>query len=308
MLFSISPSCIDLSGRHEHPPLSSAMGDSPVALHRGLMGDLPRPVPPSHELSGRASKRGTPESRADEGFERSVRRRGGPIFGGAPHSERPDGQSKVTFSRSAPVDEPTNSVTCSTSLWLAQQESGAPGASIKVPRVVNTITDSKWKIGAYFRHTNRRGLAHRVYDGPPDGTIRDRIGPEILMVDFERPYKIVALFMNDLHFSVQFKVPGAVMMSGWKTRSRVVWGNVRRGSDWWATLVHPDPAYIRDQESDDDNDSADNKTTGAMPKHPVGKPEVYGPTSPSSSAGRGDMPPPKLPWTPKVRVQVSAED
>ena len=105
----------------------------------------------------------------------------------------------------------------------------------------NTV-DRGWKTGAYFRHIIRPGLAHRVYEGPPDGTSRVRLGPEEVMVDFARPYKIYALFVNDVYLAVQIKIPEQLYMSGYLKPSMMVWSNVRRGDEWWARLIDPDVA------------------------------------------------------------------
>ena len=63
-----------------------------------------------------------------------------------------------------------------------------------------------WCIGAWFKCISRPGLHHRVYEGPPDGTPRVRLGPEEILVDFNRPYRIKALFTNTTFSAVQFKV------------------------------------------------------------------------------------------------------
>ncbi len=104
------------------------------------------------------------------------------------------------------------------------------------PHTGNTI-DRGWQTGAYFRHIIRPGLAHRVYDGPPDGTPRVRLGPEEIMVDFARPYKIYALFINDVYLAVQIKIPEQLNMSGFISPSMMVWSNMRRGDKWSATLI-----------------------------------------------------------------------
>ena len=93
-----------------------------------------------------------------------------------------------------------------------------------------------WHIGAYFRCIIRRGLHHRVYEGPPDGTPRVRLGPEEITVDFTKTYRIRALFCNTTYSAVQFKVPET--LSGVQRPSMMVWINVRRRNDWWADLVH----------------------------------------------------------------------
>ena len=107
------------------------------------------------------------------------------------------------------------------------------------PLTGNTV-DPGWKTGAYFRHILRPGLAHRVYDGPPDGTIRVRLGPEEVMVDFARPYAIHSIFVNDIYLAVQIQIPEQLNMSGFVSPSRRVWCNVRRGDDWWARLIDAD--------------------------------------------------------------------
>ena len=117
--------------------------------------------------------------------------------------------------------------------------------------------ETGWHTGAFFRCIIRPGLHHRVYEGPPDGTPRVRLGPEEINVDFVRPYKIRALFVNDVYLAVQFKVPTVLHMSGFMKPGMLVWTNVRRGNDWWARLVD---ACMVDAlgcppEDDDDNDA-----------------------------------------------------
>ena len=92
-----------------------------------------------------------------------------------------------------------------------------------------------WCIGAWFRCLNRRGLHHRVYEGPPDCTPRVRLGPEEILIDFTRPYCIKALFCNSMFSAVQFKA--LKTFSDGTTSTLKVWTNVRRGSDWWAEIV-----------------------------------------------------------------------
>ena len=93
-----------------------------------------------------------------------------------------------------------------------------------------------WHIGAYFRCITRRGLHHRVYEGPPDGTPRVRLGPEEITVDFTKAYCIKALFCNRTYSAVQFKA--LKTFSDGTTSNLRIWTNVRRGNDWWADLVH----------------------------------------------------------------------
>ena len=95
-----------------------------------------------------------------------------------------------------------------------------------------------WHIGAFFWCILRPGFHNRVYEGPPDGTPRVRLGPEEINIDFTRPYKIRALFCNHTFSAVQFKAPGALTMDGFVKPGMMVWTNVRRGHDWWAKLIH----------------------------------------------------------------------
>ena len=93
-----------------------------------------------------------------------------------------------------------------------------------------------WCIGASFKCIIRRGLHHRVYEGPPDGTPRVRLGPKQFLVDFARPYRIKALFCNTTFSAVQFKVMKT--HSDGTSSSMKVWTNIRRDNDWWAEIVH----------------------------------------------------------------------
>jgi len=74
-----------------------------------------------------------------------------------------------------------------------------------------------------------------VYEGPPDGTPRVRLGPEEVLVDFNKPYRIKALFCNSTFSAVQFKVPKT--HSDGSTSNLKVWTNVRRDNDWWAEVI-----------------------------------------------------------------------
>ena len=208
-----SPSSIDLSGRHEHAPIASQVGD-----------------PQSKHVRKRAICDTADE---DKQCNRHVRARGGSIFGGdtmpvpvpsdTPRASPPDsrGPASSVFSM---VDIPTPPVAQAYGLaGLGTWQSGR-------------FIDQGWKTGAYFRHIVRPGLAHRVYDGPPDGTPRVRLGPEEVMVDFVRPYKIYALFVNDVYLAAQIKIPEQLNMSGFISPSMYVWSNVRRGDEWWAKL------------------------------------------------------------------------
>jgi len=94
-----------------------------------------------------------------------------------------------------------------------------------------------WHIGAHFRCHCKRGLHHRVYEGPPDGTPRVRLGPEEITIDFTKAYRIKALFCNETFSAVQFKVL-KTSRNGSVSHMKV-WTNVRRGGDWWADIVHP---------------------------------------------------------------------
>ena len=257
VLLNASPSCIDLSGRHEHPPLSSLIGTGPASLRNGLLADLPKPMSATNDQTARGPKRVNPDSeKTPDDIKRRVHT--GALFGELVVSSRQpvqgDAPCMMGSSDDMPSDDkPVHPVRAANPDQQDKSSKGQGRANAKISQQSYSLSDSGWKVGAYFRHINRPRLSHRVYDGPPDGTMRDRIGPENLVVDFDRPYKIVALFVNDLYFSVQFKVPGGLTTSGWKSRSRVVWGNMRRGNDWWATLVQPDPIYIQDQEADEDD-------------------------------------------------------
>ena len=94
-----------------------------------------------------------------------------------------------------------------------------------------------WHIGAFFKCILRPGSVPRVYDGPPDGTVRVNLGPKEINIDFSKPYKIRALFCNHTFSAVQFKAPAFLTMKGFMKPAMLVWTNVRRYTDWWASLV-----------------------------------------------------------------------
>ena len=83
----------------------------------------------------------------------------------------------------------------------------------------------------------KRGFHHRVYEGPPDGTERVRLGPEEIIVDFSKAFRVRALFCNETFSAVQFKVQKT--LEDGSIRSLRVWTNIRRGGEWWADIVHP---------------------------------------------------------------------
>ena len=88
-----------------------------------------------------------------------------------------------------------------------------------------------WNIGVEFRFTanpdgTRGRLAHRVYDGPPDGHRRRHTPPTDLDVDFTQNFTIVAIFVSRKWLAVQFAV-----------RERLVWTNDRKHAAWWAEIV-----------------------------------------------------------------------
>ena len=201
----VSPSSIDMSGRHERAPIASNVAKRAIC----------------DTMARRAICDKTEEDKAND---RRVRARGGSIFGG-------DAEGDIA---------------------LPEASSGSASNRMMIPPAVPAVPqprshagatfDRGWHIGAYFRCILRPGLAHRVYEGPPDGTPRVRLGPEEINVDFARPYKIRALFINDVYLAVQFKVPSVLHMSGFLKPGMMLWTNVRRGDDWWARLVEPSMA------------------------------------------------------------------
>jgi hypothetical protein len=94
-----------------------------------------------------------------------------------------------------------------------------------------------WHIGAYFRCHKKRGFHHRVYEGPPDGTERVRLGPNEITIDFSRAFQVKALFCNETYSAVQFRVKHT--LPDGSTKSQKVWTNIRKGGDWWAEVVPP---------------------------------------------------------------------
>ena len=207
----VSPSCIDLSGRHEHAPVTSRILDSSRAMLLGV---------PKRAICDKATR-----DEALRSDDRKVRQRTGGIFGGA--SREPDPEADLAVATAAPGNFTAGQLMLPPAVPSALQVRPHTGVSI----------DEGWHVGAYFRCIIRMGLAHRIYEGPPDGTQRLRIGPEEVHVDFSRPYKIRAIFVNDVYLAVQFKVPTVLNMSGFVRPGMNVWTNVRRGDEWWARLV-----------------------------------------------------------------------
>jgi hypothetical protein len=116
-------------------------------------------------------------------------------------------------------------------IHLASEPARIPDSSIL------EMFEPGWKIGAFFRCIQRPGFHNRIYDGPPDGTVRTRIGPDEIEINFSRPYKIRALFCNSTYSAVQFKTPPVARDDGSIQSGRLVWTNVRRHNAWWATLI-----------------------------------------------------------------------
>ena len=115
-----------------------------------------------------------------------------------------------------------------------------------------------WTIGAQFKL--KHNTHHRVYEGPPDGTPRVRLGPEEVFVDFNRIYRVTGIYANALYTAVSFKVPSLddVKANAGKAKGAndpdddeddvykikppgslptTVWTNIRRDEVWWAKLV-----------------------------------------------------------------------
>ena len=108
---------------------------------------------------------------------------------------------------------------------------------------------SGWSIGATFRFCGN--ASHRIYEGPPDGTPRVRIGPEELYMDFTETFRISGIYVNPLFTAVSFKVAGASDCDPSESELEdicadkpageqltTVWTNARKHSTWWAKLVH----------------------------------------------------------------------
>ena len=217
---------------HRARPSSLAGSQSPEAGTQLALRTSPSTIDISgrHEhapiVSNVAKRAICDKTEEDKANDRRTRPRGGPIFGGD------------SWDRSL-LANPSGSATD----HVMMMPPLAPSVPQPRPHTGATI-DRGWHTGAYFRCIIRPGLADRVYDGPPDGTQRVRLGPEEIMVDFTRPYKIRALFVNDVYLAVQFKAPAVWTMSGVVKPGMMVWTNVRRGDDWWARLI--DPSLARD--------------------------------------------------------------
>ena len=202
------------------------------ASNRKLGSSAPSSIkasPSSIDLSGGSWSRKRPRAHTDEddlldrqatGSKRP--RTGGSIFGG-------DNKVYVRSVPKSPANPPVGPQwkrSHSFALEVSPQAM-CPGG----------MFEPGWHIGAWFRCNLRPGFHHRVYDGPPDGTARVRLGPEEINVDFSKPYQIRALFCNHTFSAVQFKAPAVLNMDGFVRPGMLVWTNVRRYTDWWARLV-----------------------------------------------------------------------
>ena len=103
----------------------------------------------------------------------------------------------------------------------------------------------EWSIGVHFKFS--LNTAHRIYEGPPDGTPRVRLSSEELYVDFDKIYKVKGIYADKTWTAVSFEVfptsddrvssttasygyDGAAPNDGAVT----VWTNVRKNHLWWA--------------------------------------------------------------------------
>ena len=212
----MSPSSFDLSGRNVRPKL-----DPKAAA--------------SHILACRTAESPASGNSADEAGSRSRSPR---VFicgveampPGAPTSSRGPAPTQASVPSIASVPR-------SDSLLFRPFSIGNGPPFIPAPQAMwpGGIFRPGWCIGAWFRCLIRRGLHHCVYEGPPDGTPRVRLSSEEVLVDFNRPYRIKALFCNSTFSAVQFKVMKTY--SDGTTSSMKVWTNVRRDNDWWAEIV-----------------------------------------------------------------------
>jgi hypothetical protein len=97
-----------------------------------------------------------------------------------------------------------------------------------VPRT--SITDPlprEWTIGVHFKFLHN--CAHRVYEGPPDGTPRVRLSSNELFVDFNKIHRVTGIYADRTWTAVSFEVT-PTDQEGHVT----VWTNVRKDSIWWA--------------------------------------------------------------------------
>ena len=202
----MSPSDFYLSGRNVRPK-----PDSKAAASRSLARHTAEP-----STSGSSASDARDRSRTPSGVE-AIAPLGAPVpFRGTAPSQ---GSVPSIAGSARPFNLSTRAVTAPASIEMWPGGIFRPG----------------WSVGAWFRCLNRRGLHHRVYEGPPDGTPRVRLGPDEVLVDFTRPYRVKALFCNSTFSAVQFKVTKS--HSDGTTSSLRVWTNVRRDNDWWAEIV-----------------------------------------------------------------------
>ena len=258
-----SPSSIDLSGCHEHPPLASIVDHNRFVKDHVLLRNLPERAEGGNRNGGGGFKRRYPNmTNVDEAEAVQPEPEIPPGLEAAPATSEGCQGPRATKARKQGEHnfgsvETWGGITFDdeTRLNFVGPHSTvrpSPSQSTQGPPISVSETGSLfitgWSVGAFFQHRQRRGFSHRVYDGPPDGTLRHRIGPESLVVDFMRPYKIVALFFNDVYLAAQFRVPAAVMMDGRMQEAKSVWGNMRKGSLWLCELVDPEPEHIQDQD------------------------------------------------------------
>jgi hypothetical protein len=110
--------------------------------------------------------------------------------------------------------------------------------------MVNPIP-KEWTIGVHFEFMHN--TAHRVYEGPPDGTPRVRLSSEELHIDFNKIYQVTGIYADSTWTAVSFEViPGQddktlhTVTSYQYDRSTppggavTVWTNVRKKHVWWA--------------------------------------------------------------------------
>ena len=125
--------------------------------------------------------------------------------------------------------------------------------------IVNPIP-KEWSIGIHFKFMHN--TAHRVYEGPPDGTPRVRLSSEELHVDFNKIYQVTGIYADRTWTAVSFEVtterPQTIhTVSSYQydgseppAYAVTVWTNIRKNQIWWAR-----PFLCRSNRHDDHHPS-----------------------------------------------------
>ena len=92
-------------------------------------------------------------------------------------------------------------------------------------------------VGKRFQFTKnpygKGKFAHRIYNGPPNGTNNRQIPAHEIYIDFSESFRITAVFANAMWTAFEFEVGG-----------QKVWTNARKGHEWWVAVGRSETQWI----------------------------------------------------------------